>query len=91
MGNIWQLQPHTLVSISDGAVGLPGCVGTNSRDKSRAGRAGWHRIHQDMNLCSISPAAVPSRHLGTLEDAIWPHLGGRHPRHGQTDAVLPGH
>lgn len=89
MGNIWQLQPHTPPCISDGATGLPGRVGTHGRDKSRAGRAAWHGIHQDVRLCSISPASVPSTPLVTLDDAIWPRFRARHPQHGQTDAVLP--
>lgn len=55
--------------------GLPGHEGTNGGDKSRAGRAGQHGTHcKHASLLHQPCTCAPSKHLVTLEGAVWTTL-----------------
>lgn len=75
MVSIWQLQPCTLVSISDGARRAARARGDQRRGQKQRGQS-W--LAQDplqhASLLRQICTSVPSKHQVTLEGAIWTHV-----------------
>lgn len=92
IGSIWQLQPCTLVSISDGARRAARARGDQQRGQEQS-RQRW-LARDPLRRASLLHQPCTSRsskHLVTLEDAIWNTVTCQRPPARAKDAVVPDH